>query len=129
MVHLGKVLPAGTDRAPRVKETEEAPPTAGAGRAYSPLGVASFGRWMQVNRISAYDAVVYRYGFKPAAPEPTDVLTSMFLHGGWLHLIGNMLFLWIYGDNVEHRLGPLGYLIAYLGTGVAAAFGDAQSGR
>ena len=44
----------------------------------------------------------------------------MFLHGGFMHLFGNMLFLWIYGDNVEHRLGPLPYLLWYLATGVAA---------
>jgi hypothetical protein len=44
----------------------------------------------------------------------------MFLHGGFLHLAGNMLFLWIYGDNVEHALGRVRYLLAYLGTGIAA---------
>jgi membrane associated rhomboid family serine protease len=77
-----------------------------------------------LNNMSAYDAVVFRYGFKPASPSPFALLTSMFLHGGFLHLIGNMLFLWIYGDNVEDRLGRLGFLIAYLGTGAAAAFGD-----
>jgi len=74
--------------------------------------------------ISAYDLVVYHYGFKPARPSPLDMLSSMFLHGGLLHLLGNMLFLWIYGDNVEHRLGRLGFLAAYLGTGVAASLGD-----
>ena len=44
----------------------------------------------------------------------------MFMHGGWMHLAGNMLFLWIYGDNVEHRLGHVGYLVAYLAAGLAA---------
>ena len=44
----------------------------------------------------------------------------MFLHAGFLHLFGNMLFLWIYGDNVEHRLGHVPYLFWYLATGVAA---------
>ena len=44
----------------------------------------------------------------------------MFLHGGFMHLFGNMLFLWIYGDNVEHRLGSVKYLLAYLATGVTA---------
>lgn len=75
--------------------------------------------------MSAYDALVFRFGFKPAAPAPLDLLTSMFLHGGFLHLIGNMLFLWIYGDNVEDRLGRAGFVAAYLGTGMAAALGDA----
>jgi membrane associated rhomboid family serine protease len=82
-------------------------------------------RGVAVSQVSAYDAVVFRHGFKPGAPRAVDMLTSMFLHGGWMHLLGNMLFLWIYGDNVEHRLGRLGYLAAYLGTGVAAAWGDA----
>jgi hypothetical protein len=49
-----------------------------------------------------------------------DLLGSMFLHAGFAHLAGNMLFLWIYGDNVEHRLGRLPFLLAYLGTGVLA---------
>ncbi len=50
---------------------------------------------------------------------------SMFLHGGWLHLIGNMWFLWIFGDNVEDALGHLPYLFFYLGCGAAAAFAQA----
>ena len=49
------------------------------------------------------------------------MFTSMFLHGGWLHLLGNMLFLWIFGNNVEDRLGPLPYLLFYLVGGIAAA--------
>lgn len=70
--------------------------------------------------VSAYDLFVFEHGFRPAAPSLAALFTSMFLHGGLLHLAGNMLFLWIYGDNVEHRLGRLGYLAAYLGSGVAA---------
>ena len=73
-----------------------------------------------LRRMSAYDLVVFNYGFRPADPVPLALLTSMFLHGGFLHLAGNMLFLWIYGDNVEHRLGPTRYLLAYVITGVAA---------
>jgi membrane associated rhomboid family serine protease len=49
------------------------------------------------------------------------VFTSMFLHGGWLHLLGNMLFLYIFGDNVEDRFGHFRYLVFYLVAGVAAA--------
>jgi membrane associated rhomboid family serine protease len=48
------------------------------------------------------------------------IFTSMFLHGGWMHLAGNMLFLWIYGDNLEEEMGHLGFLIFYLASGVAA---------
>jgi membrane associated rhomboid family serine protease len=50
-----------------------------------------------------------------------SILSSMFMHYGYLHLIGNMLFLYIFGDNVEDRLGHLAYLCFYLTTGVAAA--------
>jgi len=49
-------------------------------------------------------------------------LLSMFLHGGWAHFLGNMLFLWIFGDNVEDRLGHFRYLIFYLAAGYAATF-------
>ncbi len=69
---------------------------------------------------SAYDLVVFTHGFRPAEPAVLALLTSMFLHAGFMHLAGNMLFLWIYGDNVEHRLGPGRFLLAYLATGVAA---------
>ncbi|MBM4369447.1 MAG: rhomboid family intramembrane serine protease, partial [Deltaproteobacteria bacterium] len=51
-------------------------------------------------------------------------LTSMFLHGGLLHLAGNMWFLWIFGDNVEDRLGRLGFVAFYLCSGIAAALGQ-----
>src|SRR4029077_16946169 len=70
--------------------------------------------------ISAYDLVVFEWGFRPGSPRLVDLLTCMFLHAGFLHLFGNMLFLWIYGDNVEHRLGHVSYLFWYLATGVAA---------
>lgn len=49
------------------------------------------------------------------------ILTSMFLHGGWMHLFGNMLFLWVYGDNLEDRFGHVGFLAFYLAAGFAAA--------
>ncbi len=49
------------------------------------------------------------------------LLSSTFLHGGWLHLGGNMLFLWVFGDNVEDVMGHVGYLVFYLLTGVAAS--------
>jgi membrane associated rhomboid family serine protease len=73
-----------------------------------------------LENVSAYDLFVFDHGYKPAAPQIPDLFFSLFLHGGFLHLFGNMLFLWIYGDNVEYRLGGIRYLLAYLGTGVAA---------
>src|ERR1700690_218125 len=56
----------------------------------------------------------------PLAPWMT-IFTSMFLHGGWLHLGGNMLFLWIFGNNIEDVLGHVRYLLLYLVSGVVAA--------
>jgi membrane associated rhomboid family serine protease len=61
------------------------------------------------------------YGMVPAALAWRDILTSMFLHAGWLHLIGNMLSLWIFGDNVEDRLGHGRFLLFYLLCGTLAA--------
>jgi len=59
--------------------------------------------------------------------EPTPVpvyftlITSMFMHGGWAHLLGNMLFLWVFGDNIENRIGHMRYLIFYLVCGIIAS--------
>jgi len=53
-------------------------------------------------------------------PIPLTLMTGIFLHGGWIHLMGNMLFLWIFGDNVEGRVGRVHYLIFFLAGGVLA---------
>ncbi|MEP6668378.1 MAG: rhomboid family intramembrane serine protease [Chthoniobacter sp.] len=69
---------------------------------------------------------VDRAGFLPIeltnhlAGRWTHVFTSMFMHGGWMHLIGNMWFLWIFGNNIEDNCGPIRYLIFYLLCGIAA---------
>jgi len=83
----------------------------------------------------ALNAFVFQFGVVPvhferalagagpytlATTWPT-ILTSMFLHGGWLHIIGNMWFLWIFGDNIEDHLGHFRYLLFYLACGIAAA--------
>jgi membrane associated rhomboid family serine protease len=60
-------------------------------------------------------------GPKNLVPVPLTLLTSMFVHGGWLHLLGNMLYLWIFGDNVEDALGHLKYLCFYLMCGLIAS--------
>jgi membrane associated rhomboid family serine protease len=54
-------------------------------------------------------------------PVPGSIWTSLFLHGGWLHLIGNMWFLWLFGDNVEESLGSIRYLIFYFLVGTVGA--------
>lgn len=58
-------------------------------------------------------------------PASATIVTSMFLHAGWMHLIGNMLFLWIFGDNVEEAMGHAKFLGFYLLCGVAAALAQA----
>lgn len=88
------------------------------------LEVLAVERGVRPPAVSVADLIDFRYGAKPGALELSDVFASMFLHGGLLHLLGNMLFLWIFGDNVEHRLGGPAFLLAYLGTGVAAVLGD-----
>jgi len=52
---------------------------------------------------------------------PTSLLTSMFMHGGWFHILGNMWFLWVFGDNVEDVMGPFRFVVFYLLCGLAAA--------
>ncbi|MEM1128553.1 MAG: rhomboid family intramembrane serine protease [Bacteroidota bacterium] len=62
----------------------------------------------------------------PQAPGPTPIyltiLTAMFMHGGFAHLFGNLLYLWIFGDNVEHRFGVRRFIVFYLGSGLVATF-------
>ena len=62
-----------------------------------------------------------RFSEDPVGNIPT-VFTAMFMHGGWMHLLGNMLYLWIFANNVEDRFGPIKFLIFYLLTGIAATF-------
>ena len=59
-------------------------------------------------------------GLNPIS-EPLTLITYMFLHGGWMHLIGNMLFLWVFADNIEDAFGHVGFVFFYLITGVAGA--------
>jgi membrane associated rhomboid family serine protease len=75
---------------------------------------------------SALNGFIDNWGFVPARfwaePQLTwmTIFSAMFLHGGWLHIVSNMWVLFIFGDNVEDRMGSLGYLVFYLLSGVAA---------
>jgi len=71
--------------------------------------------------LTAFERIIDTYGFKPGAFSLLTILTSMFLHGGIAHIVGNMWFLFIFGDNVEDRLGHLPYLLFYLIAGFAAS--------
>jgi len=71
--------------------------------------------------INQWAFVPHRFAEDPAGQLPT-VFSAMFMHGSWLHLGGNMLYLWIFGDNVEDSFGHLKYLLFYLLAGIAATF-------
>jgi rhomboid family protein len=75
--------------------------------------------------ITLPDAMLERfvatYAVVPAWFSVPTLFTSQFLHAGWMHIIGNMLYLWIFGDNVEDRLGHFRYVLFYLGAGALAA--------
>ena len=74
------------------------------------------------------DAFIEMWAFVPSrflanpVGDFLTIFTSMFMHGGWLHIGGNMLYLWIFGDNVEDRFGHMRYLVFYLTCGIAATF-------
>lgn len=84
------------------------------------LNVLLFLYQVSLNQYEGNDFIA-RYGVIPDRLHYSALLTSMFLHGGFMHLIGNMWFLWIFGDNVEDVLGHGKYLLFYLLCGVAAA--------
>lgn len=82
--------------------------------------------------IYAYGAIpAVLFGFKTLPPEVaivpawTTAITSMFLHGGWMHLIGNMLYLWIFGNNIEDVMGRFRFIIFYILCGLAALMANA----
>jgi membrane associated rhomboid family serine protease len=95
--------------------------------------------WQVSLGTEAHSRVVYALGSIPAVlfgnreldpglvvvPAWATVFTSMFLHGGWMHLIGNMLFLWIFGNNIEDVMGHGRFIVFYLLCGVAAAMAQA----
>ncbi len=78
--------------------------------------------------LSGGDAFIGKWAFVPSrflanpGADFLTIFTSMFMHAGWLHLGGNMLYLWIFGDNVEDRFGPVKFLVFYLVCGLAATF-------
>jgi membrane associated rhomboid family serine protease len=73
--------------------------------------------------------IINRVDLRPRdiVPWPTTLWTSMFLHGGWMHLIGNMWFLWVFGDNVEEALGSFRYLVFYFLVGTVGALAQCFS--
>jgi membrane associated rhomboid family serine protease len=103
---------------------------------YSILGICVLVFILQISSTSYQSGkLFYSYGLIPAvltghkqlpaeiamiAPELT-LITSMFMHGGFMHLIGNMLYLWIFADNIEDELGPVKFICFYLLSGIAAA--------
>jgi membrane associated rhomboid family serine protease len=78
--------------------------------------------------IQQWAFVPSRFSADPGGQAHT-IFTAMFMHGGWLHLFGNMLYLWIFGDNVEDEFGPFKFLAFYLLCGVAATLAQYSSAR
>lgn len=76
--------------------------------------------WHELTLGRRLDGFIAAYALVPAHPNWPDLVTSMFLHGGWTHVLGNLWTLWIFGDNVEDRLGKFRFLALYLLCGVVA---------
>ncbi|MEM5766062.1 MAG: rhomboid family intramembrane serine protease [Candidatus Aenigmatarchaeota archaeon] len=72
--------------------------------------------------LTDYEKIIYTFGFIPIKFSVLTLFTSMFLHGGLDHLFGNMWYLWIFGDNVEDRLGRIKFILLYFLSGLSAAF-------
>ena len=95
--------------------------------------------WQITQTPQLQNAIVYALGVIPAVlfggfelepnlewvPPTITVFTSMFLHGGWMHLIGNMLYLWVFGNNVEAAMGHVKYFLFYMLCGIAAVLAQA----
>ena len=79
------------------------------------------GYWTMLTDERALNQFFFTWGLVPADLRPETFMTSMFLHGGWMHLAGNMLFLYVFGDNMEDTMGHGGFLLFYLASGIAAA--------
>src|ERR1017187_1207741 len=77
--------------------------------------------WLQISEPYAFHHFMALYSLRPAHFHWENVFTSMFLHAGWIHVLGNMLFLWVFGDNVEDILGHGKFLLLYLLCGTVAA--------
>ncbi len=104
---------------------------------YSVLGACAVAFLWQLS--IGGEAAIYSFGVIPASllgdaqlpprlaliPAELTVITSMFLHGGWAHLLGNLLYLWVFGDNVEDSMGHTRFVIFYLLCGTAAALAQA----
>ncbi len=71
--------------------------------------------------VEKYALIPANFTAHPGLASFKNIFTSMFMHGGWAHILGNMLYLWIFGDNVEDRMGHFKYLVFYLAGGVAAS--------
>lgn len=95
--------------------------------------------WQASHTLRGQEIIVYSLGVIPAVllegaqlppeltwvPPTATIFTSMFLHGGWMHLLGNMLYLWIFGNNIEDAMGHGRFIVFYLLCGVAAVYAQA----
>jgi len=92
---------------------------------------------IEIGHPAGIERIIFSYGAVPrylvefSGPQPIaaplTVITSMFMHGGFVHIIGNMLYLWIFGNNIEDRLGHIRFIVFYLISGTVAAYAQALS--
>ncbi len=88
---------------------------------YVTVSIIAFNIAVFIWSLSDFENILNTYGFVPAEFSILTVFTAMFLHGGLDHIFGNMWYLWLYGDNVEDRMGKVKYLAFYLMSGIAAS--------
>ncbi len=93
------------------------------------VGLDERGARAAVYALGVVPAVLFGHAALPPqveiVPPAVSVFTSMFMHGGWMHLLGNMLYLWIFGDNVEASMGHVRFVVFYLTCGIAAVLAQA----
>ena len=95
------------------------------------LIIVNFAIFLGLLLTGTFELSIDEFGMKPAevlaGRQLHTLFTSMFMHGGWLHIIGNMWYLWIFGDNIEDMCGRGKFLLFYFGSGLAASFAHALS--
>jgi membrane associated rhomboid family serine protease len=108
---------------------------------YILIGICGLVFLYELSHSAQIDTFVQRFAIIPVQVSPVlfhghvspgavfSLFTSMFLHGGWLHLMGNMLYLYIFGDNIEDRLGHIGYLFFYILSGIGAGLVEVYFNR
>ncbi|MCA9055845.1 MAG: rhomboid family intramembrane serine protease [Planctomycetaceae bacterium] len=119
LVFLGQMMHAGPDGSPGLTAEFGMIPYR-ISHPGEPFDVPVGARLIQTNR-GVEQELIWEPAPPPAVTPLLTMFTCIFLHGGWMHILGNMWFLWIFGDNIEDRLGHLGFALFYVASGLAAS--------